>query len=193
MNLDTQLRRASAGEADLFYDWMKKQFHKDELKSLARIRTLLRMGVYDVFGLWTGEKLIAYALLGKTRDERYWLLDYYAVLPDWQNRGWGSRFLDELCAMLPGDALMLEVEDPDYAADDADRTHRLRRIGFYERNGCVDTGIRILLFGLDYAIFQRPLKGRLPDGREARGAMDTLYRELVPLWLHPENVRFREE
>jgi len=193
MSRKAELRRAGAEEVGLFYSWMEKQFHKDELKSLARIRTLLKMGVYDVFGLWREEELIAYALLGKTEDERCWLLDYYAVLPEHQGQGWGSLFLNRLCEMLPGDALMLEVEDPDYSADAEDEAHRRRRIGFYEQNGCVDAGIRIELFGLDYAIYQRPMKKRLPDRREARAAMDALYKALVPLWLHAQNVRFRED
>ena len=95
--MDTQLRRASGAELDLFYEWMRKQFHPGELKRLSHLHEMCARGLYAAYGLWSGDNLIAYALLGNTPDGRYLLLDYYAVLPEHQDQGWGGRFLARLC------------------------------------------------------------------------------------------------
>lgn len=42
--MDTQLRRASGAELDLFYEWMRKQFHPGELKRLSHLHEMCARG-----------------------------------------------------------------------------------------------------------------------------------------------------
>lgn len=181
------LREASAGELKQIYGWMRKQFHAGELKSLERLYVLRAEGVYEAYGLWQGDALIAYVLLGHTKDRSRYMLDYYAVLPEYQDQGWGGRCLALLREKLPGDALMLEVEDPDFAPDEAELAHFRRRIRFYEHNGCVPTKIKVKLFGFDYAIMQLPIRREL-EKDEVFETMQQLYAALVPPEYHAENV-----
>ena len=175
----------------MMYGWMQRQFHAGELKSLARLHALRAMGVYEVFGLWQGETLIAYALLGHTPDKTSYLLDYFAVLPEHQDCGWGGRCLALLRETLTGAALLLEVEDPDYAPDEAEFAHFKRRIRFYERNGCLPSPVKVKLFGFDYAIMQLPLERTLAES-EVRASMEALYHALIPSPYYEENVFFRD-
>jgi len=187
MGKQAALRKANAGELKEIYGWMQKQFHAGELKSLERLYVLEAEGVYESYGLWRGDALIAYALLGHTKDRKYYMLDYYAVLPEYQNAGWGGRCLAMLRENLPSDAMMLEVEDPDFAPDEAELAHFRRRIRFYEHNGCVPTKIKVKLFGFDYAIMQLPIRREL-EKDEVFAAMQSLYAALVPPEYHTENV-----
>lgn len=187
MNEQATLRKANADELREIYGWMQRQFHAGELKSLDRLYELEAEGAYEAYGLRQGDALIAYALLGHTKDHSRYLLDYYAVLPEYQNAGWGSRCLALLREKLPGDALLLEVEDPDFAPDAAELEHFCRRIRFYGHNGCVSTKIRVKLFGFDYAIMQLPIRRALEKG-EVFAAMQSLYDVLVPPEYHAENV-----
>lgn len=191
MNTETTIRKADFRELSLYYDWMKQQFHPGELKSLQHITNMCNAGRYAAFGLWSGEKLIAYALMGHTADERAWLLDYYAVLPEYQDVGWGSRFLHGLRKTLPTGAILLEVEDPDYAPDEAERAHWQRRIRFYERNECLHTNVKLNLYGFDYALMQLPVSMTMTDA-EVRAAMEEIYHIFSPPDMYAANVHFRE-
>lgn len=191
MNVVPTLKKADDGELKLFYDWMGKQFHPGELKSLQHISNLCVRGVYSAFGLWSEGELIAYALLANTADGKKHMLDYYAVLPQYQSCGWGSRFLNMLSEELPGDAILLEVEDPDYAPDEKERAHWQRRIRFYERNGCVHSSVKLNLYGFDYTLMQLPQQKRLTDA-EVRAAMEEIYHTFSPPDMYAKYVNFRE-
>lgn len=186
------VRRADEKEITCFYGWMKKQFHPGELKSLEHIMNLRAAGKYAAFGLWVEEELIAYALMGHTADERAWLLDYYAVLPQYQNAGLGGRFLHMLQEKLDTGTILLEVEDPDYAPDETEKAHWQRRIRFYERNDCLHTNVTLNLWGFDYALMQLPVSVTMTD-REVRAAMEEIYHRFTPQKLYEENVHFRED
>ena len=192
MNGNPALRKANADELKLFYDWMGKQFHPGELKSLAHISNMCSRGRYSAYGLWNDNELIAYALLGNTADKRKHLLDYYAVLPEYQDQGWGSRFLAMLSDELPGDAILFEVEDPDYAPNPEEEAHWRRRIRFYEKNGCMHTRVKLSLYGFDYTLMQLPQQRRLSDA-EVHAAMMEIYHVFSPPEMYQKYVHFRKE
>ena len=192
MNGNLTLRRASADELHRFYDWMKEQFHAGELKPLWLLEQLSEKRLYAAYGLWDEETLLAYALVANTADGKMHLLDYYAVLPEHQDAGWGSRFLQMLRRELSGDVLLLEVEDPAYAPDSEEAEHCSRRIRLYERNGCLHTKLELVLFGFDYVIMKLPLEGETDDGR-AKESLKEIYHTFFPPEAYAENVRFRDE
>lgn len=189
MNVNAKLRRATLEELRVFYDWMKKQFHPGELKQLEHISRMCTQGRYCAYGLWDGDMLLAYALLANA--DKVFLLDYYAVLPQYQDSGWGSRFLGMLRDELPGDAIIFEVEDPAYAPDEEARGHWQRRIRFYEKNGCVHTPVKLNLFGFDYTIMQLPVGKKLHPA-QVRAALESIYHFFCPPELFAENVHFRD-
>ena len=68
-------------------------------------------------------------------------LVYIATLPELRGRGYGARMLDEIRRIKAGKDVFLVLEGTDGSPEDA---MRIRRKGFYLRNGCTDTGVRIL-------------------------------------------------
>jgi len=192
MNGNPALKKAGADELSIFYDWMGKQFHPGELKWFSHIWDMCQRNVYSAYGLWDGDELIAYALLANTRDGRVHMLDYYAVLPQYQDKGWGGRCLQMLSKELPGDAILFEVEDPDYAPDEAERAHWQRRIRFYENNGCLHTRVKLNLYGFDYTLMQLPQERKLTDA-QVHAAMMEIYHTFSPPEMYAKYVKFREE
>ncbi len=63
----------------------------------------------------------------------YLYLFYIAVEPEARSGGVGSRILKELQSRHPDRPIVLDVEEPDPAAENNDQ--RLQRIAFYEKNG----------------------------------------------------------
>ena len=192
MQTETTLRKASAEEFRTIFEWMKRQFHEGELKPLAQLERMRADGRYEVYGLWSGSALIAYALFAFTEDGRFALLDYYAVLPEYQSSGWGGRFLGMLRRELPVEAVILEVEDPKYAPDAAAEAHFSRRIRFYERNECLHTPVNLKLWGYDYTIMTLPI-AHTPDSSEVHAALEDAYHLFFPPEDYAQNVLFRED
>ncbi len=68
-------------------------------------------------------------------------LVYIATLPELRGKGYGAAILDEIRRMKAGRNVFLVLEGTDGSPEDG---MRVRRRGFYLRNGCTDTGVRIL-------------------------------------------------
>lgn len=180
-----ELRKASAGEMAVIYEWMKKQFHPGELKPLWLIKQMREQGLYEIYVLYDQNEMVAYALFGISRDGRMHLLDYLAVLPEHQAAGYGSVFLSMLRSVLQGDAILLEVEDPDFTDDERERAVCLRRFRFYDRNACVRTGLRLNLYGFDYVILTIPLQTQALSDERIQEALCGIYSVFFP----PEEYR----
>ena len=68
-------------------------------------------------------------------------LVYIATLPGLRGKGYGARMLDEMRRIKSGRNMFLVLEGTDGSSEDG---MRIRRRNFYLRNGCTDTGVRIL-------------------------------------------------
>ena len=68
-------------------------------------------------------------------------LVYIATRPELRGKGYGAKILDEMRRIKAGRRMFLVLEGTDGSPEDA---MRIRRRGFYLRNGCSDTGVRIL-------------------------------------------------
>lgn len=192
MQTETTLRKASAEEFRTIFEWMKRQFHGGELKPLAQLERMRADGRYEVYGLWRGTELLAYALLACTADRKLWMLDYYAVLPEHQDAGWGGRFLSQLRRVVPGDAILLEVEDPDLVEDASEKARCQRRMRFYDRSQCLHTDVCLNLFGFNYVILALPIASA-PENGEIHAALEEIYHMFFPPEDYAENVRFRPD
>ena len=130
------LRRLTMEQAEQVYTrYMKQDFPRDELKPFAMIREADARGEYECLGCYDGDLLCGYAYLVKLGRE--YLLDYFAVLADLRGSGYGSRILQVLRGNYADAAAMLiESENPDFAADDDALRERRRRLRFYLHAGC---------------------------------------------------------
>lgn len=145
------IRNLSLEEVEhLYHTEMVEAFPASELKAYKILQRMIKEGWYDVLAYEEGETLYAYACLAK--NEKADLLDYFASSAPYRGQGWGSLFLKEL---LQGrnKPLLIELESLDYAENIEDRALRERRIRFYERLGCVDSGYQVRLFGVEYHLY----------------------------------------
>lgn len=169
--LDADLRKK------VYREWMTRQFPRDELKPLSAIEKTVRKGLYEAWGMWDGEELVAYAMLGYSVRGDAVLLDYYGVKPELRHRGYGSAFLQRLAKVYAGwEAILIESENPDHIDDPGEKETAVRRLGFYGRNGCRDTGLRVKLFGVEFNILMIPLRENYEDMKILRRRYESIYK-----------------
>jgi len=80
-------------------------------------------------------------------DDRVYFV-YIANEPEKRCKGYGSEILKLFREINAGKRIFVILELRDEKADNCEQ--RLRRIGFYERNGCSDTGVRVWSDGYEY-------------------------------------------
>ncbi len=168
------------------YADMKLQFPKNELKPLPYMQQLFERGVNSGFLVPDGGGFQAYALFIHAGDPDFQLLDYYAIRKDLQGKGIGSALLRQIREEMPCRWLLLEVEDPDYAEDEADLALRKRRLAFYTRSGLADTGVRVFLFGVHYVILLLSKDGVSCTRQQAWDGLAELYRNCIPPEMMPD-------
>ena len=78
------------------------------------------------------------------------LLDYFAIEENCRDQGIGSKALALLQQYYPGRRLLLEIEDA--AAPTADQQMRIRRKGFYLRNGMTVMPFLVNLFSVEMEV-----------------------------------------
>ncbi len=184
------LRRLTMEQAEQVYTrYMKQDFPRDELKPFAMIREADARGEYECLGCYDGDLLCGYAYLVKLGRE--YLLDYFAVLSDLRGSGYGSRILQVLRENYADAAAMLiESENPDFAADDDALRERQRRLRFYLHAGCLDTGVTARVFGVEYRVLELPVSGaHTPD--EIRGVYMRLYKSFLSTPRYQRNITLR--
>lgn len=176
----------------MYVQRMREDFPPDEMKTLARIEELLSEGLYACCGWFDGDRMPAYAFFDVFENSA--LLDYFAVEKSMRDQGLGSKFIQALIdgPLKDMDCALLEVDDPDCARDAEERAHRLQRLGFYLRNGIVDTGIRATAFHVTFKVLAMPV-GSVPAGQAARRAYASIYRAILPEDLYAKMVRIEAD
>ena len=155
----------------LYKERLSFDFPRAERKSLKTILKTFDWGLYETLALIDDAGGIAgYAFFVRCGSDYF--LDYLATDPEKRNRGLGSFFLSMLHERLSGaNSMILEAEDPDSAESEEERVLQTRRIGFYRRNGMIDTGVTAVAFGVRYRILARACDAGLD-----RETIRTLYR-----------------
>jgi len=166
---------------------MERDFPPAELRSLRNIEALTQRGEYRSLGLFDGEALLGYAML--ICHGRDLLIDYFAIAEDRRGQGLGSALIRQVTAFDPAAAsLIAEIDDPDEARDEAERTVRLRRWDFYSRNGFRDTGARVRTFGVWYRLIE--FGDTKHTAEEIRQIYEAHYRQLLPKAVYEKQIRF---
>lgn len=169
MHSSYTVRQLSGEEIVRIYNTcLPGHFPADERKPVSMIERMLSEEGYEGLGIFAKEKLMGYAFLVKAPEKKTLLLDYLAVLKEYRSSGVGNAFLTHMKELYgQKEGIIIETERPDMAVNEEQRRLRLRRNGFYERNGCRQTPITINVAGVDYGVFYLATGKQLPDEKVA--------------------------
>lgn len=162
----------------LYKSRISRDFVPNELRPWGNMRALALRGAYRAFAYREKGAVLAYGIFAHCPGAA--LLDYLAVDPALRGRGLGTRFFQALqgvARQLGAPFFLIEAESLESAQTPAEKEVRRRRIQFYTRCGCRETGLFSFLFGVEYQILLFPLEGE-PGREQARAALESLYRLL---------------
>jgi len=137
----------------IYIKHMTDDFPDDELKPFERIREMYNEDYYFAYGLYDKGMLLGYAYFVKGEKSNSILLDYFAVISNKRNCGYGSKFLCLLKEELNiYNYFILESERILSAKNKEEQLIRTRRIKFYTKNGFIKSDLESCLFGVDYSL-----------------------------------------
>lgn len=177
----------------IYENYMPCDFAKDEIKPLSRILELCKLDKYFCYGFYEKgesetETMIAYVFLVTSENRKAVLVDYFAVVGDLRGMGYGSKCFEMLRDKVNEKklgTLFLEVENPDFGVDEAERLLRKRRISFYIRNGMTLTNLRIFLYDVEYLLMTS-------DASEMTEAKEQIY-NVYKVLLKPDKIQSKLE
>ncbi len=172
--------------ASLYEERMVHDFKKDELKPLKMILKAIDDGIYECLGLSDGAGLLGYTFL--VRQGKRYLVDYLAVYHEERDKGRGATILKLLSEYITdAEIMIIEVEDPFYAESSEEKELQERRVSFYFRNGCSDTGVRVRCFGVPFIIISFIGNSSL-DCDTVWEAYQSFYRAVLPRRMFEANI-----
>lgn len=119
-------------------------FVEEERKEYKTIEKAFNSNITTIFEVIEEERFIGFITINALKDSKYAILDYFAILPECQDKGYGTSAIKQLKEISTYDGIFIEVEKCGLGQDKEENRIRERRVKFYE-----DLGFRKLEFDLD--------------------------------------------
>lgn len=137
------------------YDLYDKAFPEQEKKPLQIMENLVVDNRMEMLAMVDEDEFVGLAINLIDVEQNRALLDYYAIVPEKRNGGYGSKGLEVLLDRFKNQKYIFEIETQDEKAENAEE--RKRRKAFYLRNGLKETGLFVNAYNTDFEILT-------PDG-----------------------------
>ena len=143
------IRRASSNELPELLSYLKLDFPMRERIPAPLIQNAVRSAIMEPLFLLEDGEAVGYAICQIAASRPYVLIHYFAIFPQYRDKGIGGRFLQIIAGIYPEHTIVLEIEDPETAKTAQAYLTRKKRRAFYERSGfAVQRGWRFDQFGV---------------------------------------------
>ena len=138
------------------YKHYKNIFPSAERKSYKILKRGYNNKVTNFYKIIEKNKLVGFIITQTANgDSRYVLLDFLAILPIYQCKGFGKQAIKELNKIISEKyyGLFAEVEKAGLGKNEKENDIRRRRIEFYEKLGFVNSEIDINLSNVVFSVY----------------------------------------
>ena len=186
MNNKLEIRKLKIRQTAAIYKVsLKKEFPVNERRPLSMIVRGMIAGTYECLGAFYKGRIIGYAFFLKHGNDYLW--DYLAVPKKYRCKGVGSQIIKAVKEYYKNaDSVIGEVENPACVGPNEDNDIMARRYNFYLRNGCVDTGVKAVTFGVNYIIIQ--ISDQKMDAEKVAKLYQMHYKVSLPRRLYEKNI-----
>lgn len=147
----------------IIYPEYLKLFPESERKTYKDLEKSFKNNILRIIKIIDEENFIGFMMVNTLKKNRYLQLDYFAILPQYQSKGYGKKALKILKNISRGyNGIFIEVEKVGLAGNEDENRIRLKRVKFYER-----LGFRKLRFDLElYKVIYSPYILQISDSKE---------------------------
>lgn len=133
------------------YSYYLEIFPEVERKPLWLVRFSYKKGYTQIIEILDNNTLIGFMLLNRVKDKEYAVLDYLAILPEYRNKGYGTKALELLIEQEKENAgIFIEIEKSGLGKDEEENLLREKRKSFYESLGFKELNFDLFLFDETY-------------------------------------------
>ncbi len=161
------------------YEEYKNLFPENERKSYKRIKKGFNNGIVNIVKIIDDNKFIGFMIINKVENIKYLCLDYFAILPQYQNKGYGTqalKLLKEQCKNYNGVYVEVErVRNDDTKEDKI----RIRRAKFYENIGFYKLSFDLYLFSVEYSLYMLQTSNTKEDEEKITSDIFTIYNTII--------------
>lgn len=184
------LRKFNKEEIKQIYETdMQNDFPPAEIKPLSAIFRMIDAGNYEGKGLYKDGELLAYVFISFSTPKDVALIDYLAVCSKYRGKGIGGQLISAIRQdMSEWRGIILEVEDPEYAANETDYNIQCRRINFYQNNNVELSTVKLSLFGVPFRIMH--FNDFSLEKCDIRKMLENIYHVMFPNRIYEKSVKF---
>jgi len=156
------------------YKHIKKDFSAGEYAPYFVLHMQIINGIQQGFLLFSDGREAAYSVCAGGNPNGFALISLLAVYPEYRGAGIGTAFVEEIKKMYADKkGIIVEVEKPENAANDTEKSKRDKRMDFYQRAGFE------IIPGIAYSIWGVPMHLMVyPGGQTAPGDVGRVIYEI---------------
>ncbi|MDW7660640.1 MAG: GNAT family N-acetyltransferase [Bacillota bacterium] len=179
MHIMEELTIIEGGLPDLIrlYDSIIEEFPEGERKAIDVFIRLFETGDYKLLIALSETGIeVGYAFLYTIRKLSILWLDFIVIHPEFQGKGYGSKFFEKMGSFYDSYiGMLLEVEIPEEANE-----NQVRRISFYEHAGAVRLNLKYYLpnefGGLEMYLYYKNFNiNAFPEAKVVIAAIESAY------------------
>ena len=149
-NLELKYINIEEFEKDL-YSYYLNIFPTDERKTLESISLSYKKNYTKIIEILYKEEIIGFMILNKIKDNGYIILDYFAILPEYRNKKFGTKALKILLSKeKENKGIFIEIEKVGLGKNEEENLLRIKRQEFYKKIGFKKLKFDLFLFGVVY-------------------------------------------
>lgn len=141
----------------VIYPEYKKIFPAIERRSYRRIKKSYNNSTTEIIEIIVENQFVGFCIMKCLKDNPYIVLDYFAILPEYQRKGYGSKAIKLLKEMYKEhDGIFVEIEKLEDNENEEENKIREQRIKFYENLDFCQMGFELELFTVAYLAYMLP-------------------------------------
>lgn len=141
----------------VIYEEYKNIFPKEERKTYTDLEKSYNNRITDIIEIIEEEQFIGFIITNFLKDNPIVQLDYFAILPKYQHKGYGTNAIKLLKEMYKSyDGIFIEIEKVGNGDTDLENKTRQRRAKFYENLGFCKMGFDLNLYTVVYSAYMLP-------------------------------------
>ena len=164
----------------VIYPEYKQIFPIMERKPYIELKRLYEKGITSFIEILDNDQIIGFFIVNSFESNLYIHLDYFAILPSHQSKGYGSKAIKLLEEMYKDyDGIFIEIEKVGLGHNENQNQTRQRRARFYENLGFKKMNFDIILYTVRYSCYILTCSNKVLEDEFIVNKISQLYNEIL--------------